>query len=86
MRTYIKNVFKFEKYISVVNSDNDRVSMTRFRNSNHQLQIEIGRYTIPKTPINVSYTSTHLSVFVTEQPYKPRVNIESIRNVFIKTS
>ena len=54
MRTYrlFKNVFKFEKYISVVNSDNDRVSMTRFRNSNNQLQIEIGRYTIPKTPIN----------------------------------
>ena len=54
MRTYrlFKNVFKFEKYISVVNSDTDRVSMTRFRNSNHQLQIEIGRYTIPKTPIN----------------------------------
>ena len=54
MRTYrlLNNVFKFEKYLSVVNSDNDRVSMTRFRTSNHKLQIEIGRYTIPKTPIN----------------------------------
>jgi hypothetical protein len=54
MRTYrlFNNVFKFEKYLSVVNSDNDRVSMTRFRTSNHKLQIEIGRYTIPKTPIN----------------------------------
>jgi hypothetical protein len=54
MRTYrlFKNVFKFEKYVSVVNSDTDRVSMTRFRTSNHKLQIEIGRYTIPKTPIN----------------------------------
>ena len=54
MRTYIlfKYVFKFEKYLSVVNSDNDRVSMTMFTNRSHQLQNEIGRYTIPKTPIN----------------------------------
>ena len=54
MRTYIlfKYVFKFEKYLSVVNSDNDRVSMTRFTNRSHQLQNKIGRYTIPKTPIN----------------------------------
>ena len=41
-----------KKYLSVVNSDNDRVSMTMLRTSSHQLQIEIGRYTIPKTPIN----------------------------------
>jgi hypothetical protein len=28
-----------------------RVSLTRFRTSTHQLQIEVGRYTAPKTPI-----------------------------------
>jgi hypothetical protein len=54
MRTYrlFKNVFKFDFFLSVVNSDNDRVSMTRFRTSSHKLQIEIGSYTIPKTTIN----------------------------------
>jgi hypothetical protein len=57
MRTYIlsKYVFKFENYLSVVNSDTDRVSMTRFTNRSHKLQNEIGRYTIPKTPIKNSH-------------------------------
>ena len=57
MRTYwlFKNVSKFEKYLSVVKSVNDRASMTRLRASNHRLQIEIGRYTIPKTAKSYNY-------------------------------
>ena len=54
MRTYrsFKNVFMFEKYLSTINNVNDRISLTRFRTSSHRLQIEAGRYTIPKTPIS----------------------------------
>ena len=56
MRTYklFKNVFCFEKYLYVLNDNvKDRVSFTRFRTSTRKLQIEVhvGRYTVPKTPI-----------------------------------
>ena len=56
LRTYekFKNIFKFEKYLQSVDDHNDRNSMTRLRfsNSRHRLQINIGRYTIPKTHIH----------------------------------
>jgi len=50
LRTYreFKNIFKFEKYLQSVVDHNDRNSMTRLRTSSHILQIDIGRYTIPK--------------------------------------
>ena len=41
-----------KKYLQSVVDHNDRISLTRFRTSCHRLQIEIGRYTVPKTPVN----------------------------------
>ena len=55
MRTYklFKDIFCFEKYLYILNDNvKDRVSLTRFRTSTHKLQIEVGRYTVPKTHIN----------------------------------
>ena len=54
LRTYrtFKTIFKFENYIKDICNVTDRYSMSRYRTSNHRLQIELGRYTIPKTPVN----------------------------------
>ena len=54
LRTYrtFKNIFKFENYLVNICNENDKYNMSRYRTSNHRLQIELGRYTIPKTPVN----------------------------------
>lgn len=39
----------YEKYLSCVSNDSDRRNLSRFRTSSHRLQIEVGRYTVPKT-------------------------------------
>lgn len=53
LRSYrkFKNTFKFEKYLTLINNENDRFNMSRYRTSNHRLQIELGRYTKPTTLI-----------------------------------
>ena len=44
----IDKQFKLEKYITSVDNDKHRVSLTRFRCSAHKLMIEEGRYRRPK--------------------------------------
>lgn len=53
LRSYriFKKAFGFEKYLSLVNSVMDRVSLSRLRTSSHKLHIETGRYTTPKTEV-----------------------------------
>lgn len=50
--TYVsfKNVFGYEGYLDKICDFNLRRSLTKFRLSNHGLQIERGRYTRPLTP------------------------------------
>jgi hypothetical protein len=53
LRTYskFKNSYNLEPYLTQMDSKNRKI-LTRFRISNHNLAIEKGRYTIPKTPLN----------------------------------
>ena len=46
----IKNHFQYEEYLNIIKSKSRRASLTRLRISNHSLQIERGRYVIPKLP------------------------------------
>ena len=51
LRTYkkLKTKAGFERYLSIITSQKDRISLTKFRLSNHQLMIEKGRHeNIPK--------------------------------------
>ena len=41
----------FEKYLTHVSNNSDRINLSRFRTSCHKLLIDYGRYTTPKTPI-----------------------------------
>jgi hypothetical protein len=53
LRTFklFKNEFKLENYLTAHTNINYTLSLTRFRISSHNLAIETGRYTRPKTPI-----------------------------------
>ena len=48
----LKSSFTLEPYINLVLNRNQRSSITRFRTSAHLLRVELGRYTVPKTPLN----------------------------------
>lgn len=39
-----KHEFQLEKYLTVINKDNHRISLTKFRVSSHNLEIEKGRH------------------------------------------
>lgn len=54
LRTYrqFKSMFMLEKYLKHVSVDADRRNLSRFRTSSHRLQIEFGRYTVPKTAVS----------------------------------
>ena len=47
-----KGSFSEEPYLSLVPNRNQRAALTILRVSAHHLQIEIGRYTIPPTPLS----------------------------------
>ena len=53
LRTYtlIKNNFGTENYLSLIKKSKYLIAFTRFRAGSHTLEIERGRYTNPKTPI-----------------------------------
>ena len=40
-----------EKYLDMVTDKRYRTAITRLRTSSHTLEIELGRYTIPRTPV-----------------------------------
>ena len=44
--------FGMEKYLDLVTQTRYRTAITRLRTSSHTLEIERGRYTVPRTPIN----------------------------------
>ena len=46
LRTYkhLKSQIGFEEYINLIPNEKERISLTKFRLSNHQLMIEKGRY------------------------------------------
>ena len=50
LRTYglIKDTLSIEKYLTLVRNIKHRVSLSRFRLSNHKLMIEVGRHNKPK--------------------------------------
>jgi exonuclease III len=52
LRTFkqFKNEFKFENYLNTTKNINHALALCRFRISSHNLRIETGRYTRPKTP------------------------------------
>ena len=54
LRTYklFKEEFKFENYLLSTKNLNHTLSLFRFRISSHNLRIETGRYSRPKTPEN----------------------------------
>ena len=47
----LKGSFKQEPYINNIKSRNQRVWLTRYRTSAHNLRVESGRYTYPVTPL-----------------------------------
>ena len=57
LRTYckFKSEFKREKYLEYVKDFKTRSTLSRFRISAHKLEIERGRYTIPKTKLENRY-------------------------------
>ena len=60
-RTF-KSSFTIEPYIQLITNRNQRTSITRLRTSAHRLQVELGRYTVPKTPFKdrvCKYCSDH---------------------------
>ena len=46
-----KGSFKQEPYITNINNRNQRVWLSRYRTSAHNLRVETGRYTYPVTPL-----------------------------------
>ncbi len=54
LRTFknFKDEYKFENYLTTSRNLNYASSLFRFRISSHNLRIETGRYTRPKTPEN----------------------------------
>ena len=52
--TYVtfKQTFKYEPYLNQIKNFKERQALTKFRISNHNLQIETGRYKKPKIPRN----------------------------------
>ena len=48
----LKGSFTLEPYLKLVSNRNQRSSITRFRTSAHTLGVELGRYTVPPTPLN----------------------------------
>jgi len=54
LRTYrlFKNDFYVEPYLYIIKEAKHRIALTRLRASSHHLEIERGRYTRPKTPVN----------------------------------
>ena len=43
--------------LDAINNPHNRTAISKFRLGNHQLRIETGRHTIPKTPINLRICS-----------------------------
>ena len=54
LRTYrqFKTSFSFEDYLMDITNINCRKLITKFRISDHSLQIEIGRRSVPRIPLN----------------------------------
>ena len=50
-----KGSFSEEPYISLVPNRNQRAALTRLRVSAHHLQIAVGRYTSPPTPVGLRF-------------------------------
>ena len=50
-----KGSFSEEPYISLVTNRNQRAALTRLRVSAHHLQIEVGRYNSPPTPVGLRF-------------------------------
>ena len=48
----IKASFTLEPYIQLVRNRNQRAWLTRLRTSTHTLRVELGRYTVPVTPLS----------------------------------
>ena len=46
-----KTVFCMEEYLDTISDIRYRTALTRLRTSSHTLEIERGRYTVPRTPI-----------------------------------
>ena len=44
-------------WLDMINNPNHRIAINKFRLGNHKLRNEIGRHTIPKTPINLRICS-----------------------------
>ena len=53
MNRTIKSDFGREPYIDLVNDARYRIAITKMRSSSHSLEIERGRHTNPKTPIQL---------------------------------
>ena len=51
LSTYCKFKFQQEKYLDNIKELSNRSTLVRFRISAHKLEIERGRYTIPKTAV-----------------------------------
>ena len=54
IRTYAlhKNDFYFEPYLDAISDTRYRSALTKLRASSHTLEIERGRYNVPKTPVS----------------------------------
>ena len=50
-----KNNFEFENYLNVIKDFNLRKILTKFRLSDHNLEIELGRRRSPKVPVNLRF-------------------------------
>lgn len=55
LRTYLKIKCNFgtEKYLDILNDFHKRKCLAKFRVSNHQLKVELGRYTKPETLLHL---------------------------------
>jgi hypothetical protein len=51
----IKNCFKTEPYIDMINNRNQRSNLTRIRTSAHSLEVELFRYKVPPVPYSERY-------------------------------
>jgi len=53
LRTYklLKPEYRMEQYLEIMKNEQHRITLTRLRLSAHNLAIETGRYTRPKTPV-----------------------------------
>ena len=49
----IKCNFGYEQYLDIIKKFDKRKCFAKFRVSNHQLKVELGRYTKPMTPLDL---------------------------------